>query len=128
MAVACSVFIGCGDSSAPESTSDPNISPITQGNWYRPGVDATWQWQLLGTVNTAYDVDVYDIDLFDVSTAVIASLQTSGKRVICYFSAGSFESFRSDASWFNQDELGNTLEGFADEGGWTSDRPTFWKS
>ncbi len=115
MAVVFSVLIGCGDSSGPEGALDPNVPPITQGNWYRPGVAATWQWQLLGTVNTAYVVDVYDIDLFDVSTAVIASLQTSGKRVICYFSAGSFESFRSDAGRFSQDEFGNTLEGFADE-------------
>ena len=115
MAIVCFVLIGCGDSSAPEGVLDPNVPPITQGNWYRPGVDATWQWQLLGTVNAAYDVDVYDIDLFDVSAAVIASLQTSGKRVICYFSAGSFEDFRSDAGRFSQDELGNTLEGFADE-------------
>ena len=109
------VLIGCGDSSGPESTLDPNVPPITQGNWYRPGVNATWQWQLLGTVNVAYDVDVYDIDLFDVSAGVIASLQTSGKWVICYFSAGSFEDFRSDANQFAQAELGNTLEGFADE-------------
>ena len=115
MAVVCFVLVGCGDSSAPEGGSDPNVPPITQGNWYRPGVDATWQWQLLGTVNVAYDVDVYDIDLFDVSAGVIASLQTSGKRVICYFSAGSFEDFRSDANQFAQAELGNTLEGFADE-------------
>ncbi len=115
MAVVCFVLVGCGDSSAPEGGLDPNVPPITQGNWYRPGVDATWQWQLLGTVNVAYDVDVYDIDLFDVSAGVIASLQTSGKRVICYFSAGSFESFRSDANRFRQDELGNTLEGFEDE-------------
>ncbi len=115
MAVVCFVLVGCGDSSAPEGGLDPNVPPITQGSWYRPGVDATWQWQLLGTVNAAYDVDVYDIDLFDVSASVIASLQTSGKRVICYFSAGSFESFRTDAGRFNQAELGNTLEGFADE-------------
>ncbi|MCH8937107.1 MAG: endo alpha-1,4 polygalactosaminidase [Gemmatimonadetes bacterium] len=109
-------LVGCGDdSSGPEGTLDPNIPPITDGNWYRPGVATTWQWQLLGTVNTAYSVDVYDIDLFDVSASTIASLQAAGKRVICYFSAGSFEDFRSDANRFPQEVLGNTLEGFADE-------------
>ena len=109
-------LVGCGDdSSGPEGTLDPNIPPITDGNWYRPGVATTWQWQLLGTVNTAYSVDVYDIDLFDVSASTIASLQATGKRVICYFSAGSFEDFRSDANRFPQEVLGNTLEGFADE-------------
>ncbi len=109
-------LVGCGgDSSGPEGTLDPDIPPITDGNWYRPGVATTWQWQLLGTVNTAYSVDVYDIDLFDVSASTIASLQATGKRVICYFSAGSFEDFRSDANRFPQEVLGNTLEGFADE-------------
>lgn len=107
---------GCGgDSSGPQGTLDPNIPPITDGNWYRPGVATTWQWQLLGTVNTAYSVDVYDIDLFDVCASTIASLQATGKRVICYFSTGSFEDFRSDANRFPQEVLGNTLEGFADE-------------
>lgn len=109
-------LVGCGgDSNGPEGTLDPDIPPITDGNWYRPGVATTWQWQLLGTVNTAYSVDVYDIDLFDVSADAIASLQATGKRVICYFSAGSFEDFRSDANRFPQEVLGNTLEGFADE-------------
>ena len=109
-------LIGCGgDSSGPQGTLDPNIPPITDGDWYRPGIATTWQWQLLGTVNTAYSVDVYDIDLFDVSTSTIASLQATGKRVICYCSAGSFEDFRSDANRFPQEVLGNTLEGFANE-------------
>lgn len=110
------VLVGCGgDSNGPDDILDPNIPPITVGNWYRPDVATTWQWQLLGTVNTAYSVDVYDIDLFDVSASTIASLQATGKRVICYFSAGSFEDFRSDANRFPQEVLGNTLEGFADE-------------
>lgn len=108
--------MGCsGDASGPQSTLDPNVPPVTEGNWYRPDVATTWQWQLLGTVNTAYDVDVYDIDLFDVPESVIGALQAAGRRVICYFSAGSFEDFRPDAGRFPQDVLGNTLEGFDDE-------------
>ncbi len=110
------IAVGCGgDASGPQSTLDPNVPPVTEGNWYRPGVTTTWQWQLLGTVNTAYDVDVYDIDLFDVPESVIGALQAAGRGVVCYFSAGSFEDFRSDAGRFPQDVLGNTLEGFADE-------------
>lgn len=108
--------MGCGgDASGPKSTLDPNVPPVTEGTWYRPGVATTWQWQLLGTVNTAYDVDVYDIDLFDVPESVIGALQAAGRRVICYFSAGSFEDFRPDAGRFPQDVLGNPLEGFDNE-------------
>ena len=102
----------CGDG----GTTDPDstLDPIT-GEWYRPTVATTWQWQLQGTINTAYTVDLYDIDLFDTSATLIASLQASGKRVICYFSAGSFEDFRSDAASFRSQDLGNPLGGFPDE-------------
>jgi hypothetical protein len=97
---------------------DPNpespLVPVT-GEWYRPGVTTSWQWQLLGTVNTAYLVDLYDIDLFDTPATLIASLQATGKRVICYFSAGSFEDFRPDVTSFPPQDLGNPLGDFPDE-------------
>ena len=85
------------------------------GEWYRPDVAITWHWQLQGTISTTYDVDLYDIDLFDTPTTLIASLQASGKRVICYFSAGSFEDFRPDAAGFRALDLGNPLGGFPNE-------------
>jgi hypothetical protein len=98
---------------------DPGEPPITEGDWYRPSVAATWQWQLQpgadGTLNIAYDVEVYDIDLFDAPDDVIATLQAAGRRVVCYFSAGSFESFRVDAGEFQAAELGQTLETHANE-------------
>ncbi len=98
---------------------DPDVAPITQGDWYRPTVSTTWQWQLQpdssGEINTTYAVDVYDVDLFDVSDAVISELQADGRKVICYFSAGSFEDFRDDAGEFLETDLGNPLSGFADE-------------
>lgn len=98
---------------------DGDVAPITQGAWYRPTVQTTWQWQLQpgsdGTVNTSYDVDAYDIDLFDSSETLIADLQASGRAVICYFSAGSYEDFRSDADSFAAADLGNALDDFADE-------------
>jgi hypothetical protein len=97
-----------------ESEGESSIEPIT-GEWYRPTVATTWQWQLVGTINTGYSVDLYDIDLFDVPTSLIASIQASGKRVICYFSAGSFEDFRSDASSFRAQDLGTPLGDFPDE-------------
>ncbi len=88
---------------------------IFSGEWYRPAVNDTWQWQLQGTIDTSYDVDIYDIDLFEAPQDVIDSLHAANKKVICYFSAGSYEDFRADAGQFTATDLGNSLDGFADE-------------
>jgi pectate lyase len=106
-----------GDTTVPNdpTTLDIDVSPVTTGDWYRPDVDATWTWQLQGTLNTGYGVDVYDVDLFETTAAEIAALQANGRRVLCYFSAGSFENWRSDAADFEAAVLGNTLSGYADE-------------
>jgi len=113
-----SLLINCGSGSSSNSSDNstpPTDPPITTGNWYQPSVLITWQWQLQGAINTSYNVDVYDIDLFDSSTALIQQLQQSGKKVICYFSAGSYEEWRSDADQFLADDLGNPLDGWAGE-------------
>jgi hypothetical protein len=83
--------------------------------WYQPGINTSWQWQLQGRVNTSYDVEIYDIDLFDSDTTLINALKDNGKKVICYFSAGSYEEWREDASDFPSDILGNNLDGWAGE-------------
>ncbi len=94
---------------------DSHLSPIVRGNLYKPPVFASWQWQLQGEVNTAYDVDLYDLDLFDSSTTLIKQLQEKDKKVICYFSAGSYEQWRPDAAQFTARDLGNSLDGWAEE-------------
>ncbi len=75
----------------------------------------SWQWQLQGTINTGYDVDVYDIDLFDSNKTLISSLHDEGKIVICYFSGGSYEEWREDNTSFPPEVLGNDLDGWAGE-------------
>jgi len=82
---------------------------------WTPSVDDTWQWQLNGTVHTSYAVRVYDIDLFDTPVATIDALKQQQKVVICYFSAGSSESFRPDFSKFMAADLGNELNGYPQE-------------
>ncbi len=62
-----------------------------------------------------YPVDMYDIDLFDASKEDIKELQRKEIKVICYFSAGSYEDWRADEAEFPQEVLGNTLEGWEDE-------------
>lgn len=82
---------------------------------WQPTPGATWQWQLLGTVNTSYAVEMYDIDLFDTPQEIIDALHADGRVVICYFSAGSWENWRGDAADFPTVVLGKTLHGWEDE-------------
>ena len=104
----------------PEQSSSPvvldtNVTPITTGSWYRPPVSVTWQWQLEGNLNTSYSVALYDVDLFDTSNTTIKNLQQSGIKVVCYFSAGSYEDYRDDRELFLPNTLGNTLDGWDNE-------------
>lgn len=100
----------------------PEVPPVIDSavvvigaSWYQPTPSVTWQWQLQGTVNTAYDVALYDIDLVDSPSSLIQGLQATNRKVICYFSAGSFEPFRPDSAEFRPEEIGNVLDGFEDE-------------
>lgn len=100
---------------APDPTSTPTPTPAPATTAWVPPVTATWQWQLTGKLDTAYAVTAYDIDLFDTSAATIQALQASGKKVICYFSAGSAENWRTDYSSFLAADMGKALDGWAGE-------------
>jgi hypothetical protein len=102
------------DSSAAEESSEEGAQSLSATAWV-PQVTDTWQWQLTGTINTSYDVKVYDIDLFDAPDSVLATLHSQGKYVVCYFSAGSAENWRSDYSKFKASDKGNALDGWAGE-------------
>ena len=84
-------------------------------DWYKPDTNTSWQWQLTGNINTSYDVELYDIDLFESNTTLIQSLQNDAKKVICYFSAGSYEDWRDDENDFPATVLGNDLDGWEGE-------------
>tara|TARA_R100000322_G_scaffold166724_1_gene133639 strand:+ start:651 stop:1496 length:846 start_codon:yes stop_codon:yes gene_type:complete len=119
MLVLMALLAGCGGSSSSDSQEDGSpeaiSDPITEGSWYRPTPLVTWQWQLQGAVNTGYSVQIYDIDLFDTDVSLIQSIQSTGKKVICYFSGGSYEQWRDDAEDFNPADLGHSLDGWEDE-------------
>lgn len=85
------------------------------GGRYLPQPGETWQWQLSGPVNIGYEVAAYDIDLFDTPRHLIQLLQHRGVKVICYFSAGSYEDWRLDAKEFASSELGKPLDDWAGE-------------
>jgi len=87
----------------------------TAGIW-RPEPGTRWQWQLTGLpIDTSFEVEMYDIDLFDVPQATIDALHEDGRIVVCYFSAGSWEDWREDASSFPTAAIGSELDGWPGE-------------
>ena len=88
---------------------------LAPGAWWAPTPGIDWQWQLSGTIDTSVSSPVFDVDGEGTSAATVATLHAKGAHVICYFSAGSYEPGRSDASAFPQSVLGYALEGWPDE-------------
>ena len=88
---------------------------FVQGEIWVPPPRTTWQWQLTQPVKTSFDVQVYDIDLEDTPQQKIDYLHSKGRKVICYFSAGSYEEWRPDAHLFPPEVLGNNLAGWPGE-------------
>jgi hypothetical protein len=96
-----------------EPTTDP--TPPT-GTIWQPKPGTTWQWQISDSaIDTSFDVDMYDIDLFEVDQSTIDQLHLDGRIVVCYFSAGSYEDWRPDASDFPSSILGNPLDSWPGE-------------
>lgn len=96
------------------STTAANTTSTSSVEWV-PAVSDTWQWQLSGRLNTRYAVKMYDIDLFDTPQTTIAALKAQGKRVVCYFSAGSSENWRPDFKNFLARDMGARVDGWAGE-------------
>jgi hypothetical protein len=90
---------------------------------YQPTVETTWQIQLQGATNTGYQADLYILDLFDTPQSVITDLQASGRKVICYFSAGTYEEWREDEGRFTAADKGGQLDNWPGER-WLNTRST----
>lgn len=100
---------------SPDITPTTGASPSTASLW-QPEVGVKWQIVLQAPINeTEIDVPVYDIDLFDSTASIIAWAQGQGRKVICYFSAGSYEDWRPDSASFKPEDYGNGLEGWEGE-------------
>ncbi|WP_373887634.1 endo alpha-1,4 polygalactosaminidase [Cupriavidus basilensis] len=99
---------------ASAATLAPSAQTLAVSRWMPTAAD-TWQLQLTGTVNTSYPAQVFDIDLVDTPQATINALKAQGKRVVCYFSAGSSENWRPDFKQFAAADMGKALSGWAGE-------------
>lgn len=111
---------GSGNAS-PSITASPLPSPTGVLPW-TPKVNDTWQIILLNNIlldadakSVTPDVAVYDIDLFETSKETIDTLHRLGKKVICYFSGGSYEPGRPDSDQFKEEDKGKELDGWPGE-------------
>lgn len=125
LAIALGVGLGVGLNQGGGGSSEPTFPTVpasnntnaTAGTYWKPIVGTTWQIDLsnASTADTSTKYDVYDIDLFDSQNSTIQSLKAQGIKIICYFSAGSYENWRPDASSFLPSDKGSPLDGWPGE-------------
>ena len=82
---------------------------------WQPNPGTSWQIQFSGQIDISLDVQIYDLDLVDTPQSLIDRLHADGRKIICYFSAGSWEQWRSDAGEFPDSVIGNDLDGWPGE-------------
>lgn len=124
--IALAVGLGVGltlggsgeEGSGNNENAPPSVSPngtVPAGIW-KPAAGTTWNYELLNAVDDkSADAEVWDIDLFNNDETTISSLQSTGKKVLCYFSAGSYEDWRPDKDKFQDSDKGNDLSGWPGE-------------
>ncbi|KAF2638317.1 hypothetical protein P280DRAFT_81196 [Massarina eburnea CBS 473.64] len=112
-----------GNNPSPTITASPLPTPTGTLPW-TPRVNDTWQIVLQSNIllpsesstpTLTPNVSIYDIDLFENSKETIDTLHRLGKKVICYFSAGSYEPGRPDSAEFKEGDLGKVMDGWPDE-------------
>jgi len=91
------------------------LAAPAEARWHPRPTTRPWQLQLSGRVDTSVRAPVFDVDGVETTRRAIRRLRRRHRRVICYFSAGSYEPYRADASRFPPEVLGRPIEGFPDE-------------
>ncbi|HSD87135.1 MAG TPA: endo alpha-1,4 polygalactosaminidase [Kofleriaceae bacterium] len=82
---------------------------------WRPAPGTSWQWQLTGTIETSLQVAMYDVDLFTAPNSALHALARRGVKIICYFSAGTYEPDRPDVGALPRAVIGKRVAGWPDE-------------
>jgi hypothetical protein len=107
--LSCLILFGAIAGTHPVAAQDP---------WWMPGVGITWQIQLNRPPTAAQVIPglgAYEIDLFETTPQRIAQIKATGAKVICYFSAGTYENWRPDRRRFPQRAIGNELDDWPGE-------------
>ncbi|KAM5352178.1 hypothetical protein ACJ41O_004901 [Fusarium nematophilum] len=114
---------GSSDNNSTDGDDDdgPSTLRTRATKMWKPKVGTPWQIVLskpikIGKINDLEPgVDIWDLDMYENDAATFKALHKAGKRVICYFSAGSWENWRDDKDLFNKKDLGKGLDGWPGE-------------
>ena len=101
--------------SAPVGNDPVLATTFSEGDWWQPTVNTSWQWQLEGEINLSFEVDMYDLDLVETDPSVIQVLKNQGRALVCYISVGSWEDWRPDADEFPPEVVGKKYQGWPGE-------------
>ncbi len=105
----------------PDEVSSSVQDPAVSGEkWWKPRPAQTWQIQLSAyPPDLSISADIFVLDLFETNESIIKKLHLNGKKIVCYFSAGSYEEYRPDARLFPKSVLGKPLDDW--DGEWWLD-------
>ncbi len=111
---------GSNDSRSNSNKTNIELRNVSgRASKWTPKVGDSWQIVLKNTIRNDVDftpdVSIWDFDVFENDKETINELHNRGKRVICYFSAGTWEKGRPDADEFPEEDLGGTLPEWQDE-------------
>ena len=108
IAVAVALALGaCGAQSA-----EP---PAAAAGIWKPRPGVSWQIQLQGKVSLRHRARVYTVDGADSPASLVRSLHARGRKVVCYFSAGTYENYREDRAMIPDSVRGKTLADWPEE-------------
>ncbi|KAG8630989.1 hypothetical protein KVT40_000129 [Elsinoe batatas] len=102
----------------PSNQPPTHHAPPPQSQIWQPSAGTTWQYVLGHRVKLDHTIEqtsVWIIDLFDTAADDVAELHRRGRKVIAYFSAGSYENWRPDATRFPAPDMGKKLDDWEGE-------------
>ncbi|HEY5957229.1 MAG TPA: endo alpha-1,4 polygalactosaminidase [Polyangiaceae bacterium] len=101
------------EGSAGSSTLAPGAAGAPPRATLPPGL--SWQWQVTGQLDTSLSVDVFVVDLTETTSDELATLRSKKRLIVCDFSAGTSETWRTDVVALPPEVLGNVVTGHSDE-------------
>lgn len=95
--------------------ASPPVTPPQTSSYWKPTGVVNWNVVYTTTPRINTSLSVYNIDMESTPQSFIDNVHKTGAKVICYFSAGSFENWRTDASKFPANVKGKPLDGWPGE-------------